>query len=59
LKKPTISRMKALSINKLDFSLRKNLVKCYIWSIALYGAANWTLRAVDQKQLESFEMCCW
>jgi len=19
----------------------------------------WTLRAVDQKQLESFEMCCW
>jgi hypothetical protein len=29
---------------------------CYIWSIALYGAETWTLRAVDQKQLESFEM---
>jgi hypothetical protein len=39
--------------------LRKKPVKCYIWSIALYGAETWTLRAVDQKQLESFEMWCW
>jgi len=22
-------------------------VKCYIWSIALYGVETWTLRAVD------------
>jgi len=34
-------------------------VKCYSWSIALYGAETWTLRAVDQKQLESFEMWFW
>jgi hypothetical protein len=34
-------------------------VKCYVWSIALYGAETWTLRAVDQKNLESFEMWCW
>jgi len=34
-------------------------VKCYIWSIALYGAETWTLRAVDQKHLESFEIWCW
>jgi len=39
--------------------LRKKLVNCYIWSIALYGAETWTLRAVDQKQLDSFEMWCW
>ena len=34
-------------------------MKCYIWSIALYGAETWTLRAVDQKHLESFEMWFW
>jgi len=34
-------------------------VKCYIWSIALYGAETWTLRAVDQKQQESSETWCW
>jgi hypothetical protein len=28
--------------------------KCYIWSIALYGAETWMLQAVDQKLLESF-----
>jgi len=43
----------------LDLELWKKLVKCYIWSVALYGAETWTLRAVDQKQLESFEMWCW
>ena len=27
--------------------------------MALYGAEAWTLRAADQKYLESFEMWCW
>ena len=39
--------------------MRKKLVKCYVWSMALYGAETWTLRATDQKCLESFEMLCW
>ena len=43
----------------LDLELRKKLVKCYTWSIRLYGAETWTLRAVDRKHLESFEMWCW
>jgi hypothetical protein len=43
----------------LDLELRKKLVKCYVWSIALYGAETWTLRAVAKKHLESFEMWCW
>jgi hypothetical protein len=43
----------------LDLELRKKLVKCYVWSIALYGAETWTLRAMDQKHLESIEMWCW
>jgi hypothetical protein len=42
---------KTLFTNKLDLNLRKKLVKCYIWSIALYGAETWTLRKVDQKCL--------
>jgi hypothetical protein len=29
------------------------------WNKALYGAETWTLWAVDQKHLESFEMWCW
>jgi len=43
----------------LALELRKKPVKCCIWSIALYGAETGTVRAVDQKHLESFEMWCW
>ena len=39
--------------------VRNKLVKCYIWSIALHGSESWTLRTVDQKSLESFQMWCW
>jgi hypothetical protein len=43
-----------LFTSKLDLNLRKKLVKCYIWSIALYGAETWTLEKVDQKYLKRF-----
>jgi hypothetical protein len=54
-----LTRGRALITSKMDLELRNKLVKCYIWSIALPGAETWTLRAVDQKHLESFEMWCW
>ena len=57
--KVAFSKKKNLFTSKLDLKLRKKLVKCYVWSIALYGAETWTLRATDQKYLESFEMWCW
>jgi hypothetical protein len=43
----------------LDLKFRKKLVKCYIWSIVLYGVETWAIRAADQKHLESFKMWCW
>ena len=48
-----------LIILYMDLNLWKKLVKCYVWSMAVYGAETWTLRATDQKRLESFEMWCW
>jgi hypothetical protein len=35
--KVTFSRKKTLFTCKLGLNLRTNLVKCYVWSIALYG----------------------
>jgi hypothetical protein len=55
----TFNKKNYLFTSKLDLNLRKKLVKCYIWSIALYGAETWTLQKMDQKYLESFEMWCW
>jgi hypothetical protein len=45
--KAAFSNKKTIFASKLDFNLRKKLVKCYIWSKALYGAETWTLRKVD------------
>ena len=57
--KAAFDKKKNLFTSKLDLNLRKKLAKCYVWSLALYGAETWTLRATDQKRLKSFEMWCW
>ena len=57
--KAALNKKRALFTSILDLELRKKLVKCYIWSTVLYGAETWTLRAADQKHLESFKMWCW
>ena len=57
--KAAFNKKRARFTGTLDLKLRKKLVKCYIWSTGLYGAETWTLRAVDQKHLENFEMWCW
>jgi hypothetical protein len=56
MEKAAFNTKKALFTSKLDLNLRKKLANCYILSIALYGVETWTLRKVDQKHLESFEM---
>jgi hypothetical protein len=56
--KTTFNKNRALFTSKTDLELRKILAKCCIWCIALYGAETGTLRAVDHKHLESFEMWC-
>jgi hypothetical protein len=52
--KAAFNKKRALFTSTLDLELRRKLVKCYIWSVALYGAETGTLRVVDQKHLEIF-----
>jgi hypothetical protein len=51
----THSKARRLFITKLDLNVRKKLVKCCIWSIALYGTGIW-IHQKDQKYLGSFKM---
>jgi hypothetical protein len=57
--KAAFNKKRAVFVSTLDWELRKKLVKCYIWGVALYGAEIGTFGAADRKQLESFEMWCW
>jgi hypothetical protein len=56
--KAAFNKKRGLFTSKMDLELRKKLIKFYIWSIALHAAETLTLRAVDQKYQESFEMWC-
>ena len=38
--------------------LGEELVRCYVWSITLYGSETWTLRKLERKYLETFEIWC-
>ena len=49
VEKAVFNKKKTFFTTKLDLNLRKKLVKCYTWSMALYGAEKWTLRAADKK----------
>jgi hypothetical protein len=43
--KAAFIKKKALFIGTLNLKLRTKPVKCHIWSISVYGAETWTLRA--------------
>jgi hypothetical protein len=54
--KAAFNKKRAIFTSTLDLKMKKKLVKCYISSIAFYGAETWTIQIVDQKHLKSFEM---
>lgn len=53
----TFKRMRSLFCNKdLNLKLRQRMVRCYVWSVLLYGVESWTLKAVMLNRLEALEM---
>ena len=38
---------------------RFRLLKCYIWSLFLYGAETWTTKKSTEAQIDAFEMWCY
>lgn len=40
----------------LSFSTKYRLVKCYVWSVLLYGMETWTLKVTSVNRLEACEM---
>ena len=52
--KEAFNSKRSIFCGPLKKELRKRLVKCFVWSVALYGAETWTLRRNEQKLLEAF-----
>lgn len=53
----TFTRMKRLfCCRDLNLDLKIRLMRCYVLSILYYGMEAWTLKAIDIRRLEAFEM---
>ncbi|KAJ4449015.1 hypothetical protein ANN_00409 [Periplaneta americana] len=57
--KEAFNRKRSIFCGPLEKELRKRLVKCFVWSMALYGVETWTLRRSEEKRIEAFEMWIW
>ena len=57
--KEAFNRKRSIFCGPLEKELRERIVKCFVWSVVLYGAETWTLWRNDQKQLQAFEMWVW
>jgi len=55
--KEEFNRKISLLTSKLNLELRMKLMCSYTWSIDLYGSETSTLRTLERKYLESFELC--
>jgi hypothetical protein len=43
----------------IDIKVRKNLIKAYVWSVALYGSETWTIGKTEEKRFSAFETWCY
>ena len=57
--KEAFNRKRSMFCRLLEKERRKRLVKCFEWSVSLYGTEICALRRNEQKQLETFEMWRW
>ncbi len=58
--KNQFNRMRKFLCNrKISLELRKRIMKCYVWSVLLYGVETWTLNEDSYRRLKSFEMWCY
>ncbi|KAJ4447192.1 hypothetical protein ANN_09193 [Periplaneta americana] len=53
---PNYVRKKSIFSGPQEKELRKRAVKCFVWSVALYGLETWTLRRSEEKRINAFEM---
>ena len=47
---------KVLTNMELDWKIRLRLLKCFVWSVLLYGSEAWTLDKKLKKRSEAAEM---
>ena len=58
-KQAFIDMKNVLCARSLGLGVRKRLLKCYIWSVLLYGCESWTINKNMEQKLKATEMWFW
>lgn len=58
-KRAFYDKKQLLTSNGISTNTKKQFIKTYIWSIALYGCETWTIGKTDRRKIEAFEMWCY
>lgn len=40
-------------------ALKRRLIHAMVFPVTMYGSETWTMKKIDQKRINSFEMWCW
>ena len=56
--KAALNRKKTVFVCKFELNLRKELLMCFIFSIALYGVESWTLRNC-RSEIPAYKSYSW
>ena len=55
----TFSRKMSLFDKQAKHWIQEEFVRSYVWNIPRYSSETWTLRKLERKYMERFEMWCW
>jgi hypothetical protein len=59
------NKKQLLGSNNVSLEMKKNIIKSFIWSVALYGSETWTLGKNEEMVVnafgtfETYETWCW
>ena len=60
LAKKSFMNKKSIITNKvMSIESKKRFIKCFVWSVLLYGCEAWTIGKTTEKILMAMEMWCW
>lgn len=47
---------KILTSHDVQINTKIRYTKCYVWTVLMYASETWTLKAIDERRLQAFEM---
>ena len=57
--KEAFSKRRELLTRRMSKEVKKKIVKCVVWPVALYGCETWALGKPEKDKLNAFEMWIW